>query len=167
LSPTSNSIPLDLSLIPGLTQSFSAFRAYKERVPIILRVPSASTGIFFASYTRKFTSRAHPDAYTRPHRTDPGVLPSRSVSIMEFKFCRDDATQESYFVIVSALFDCFNTENLRVAQPLININSLPMGVTSMNYIYWTIFSCFLYYSWKLRFHQVRDQRSRWEYPPRL
>jgi hypothetical protein len=46
LSPTSNSILLDLSLVPGLTQSFAAFRTYKERVPVILRVPSASTGIF-------------------------------------------------------------------------------------------------------------------------
>jgi hypothetical protein len=47
---------------------------------------------------------------------DPGVLPSRSISIMAFESCHDDATQESYFVIVSALFDCFNTENLRVAK---------------------------------------------------
>jgi hypothetical protein len=38
--------PLDLSLVPGLTQYFAAFRTYKERVPVILRVPSASTGIF-------------------------------------------------------------------------------------------------------------------------
>jgi hypothetical protein len=38
--------PLDLSLVPGLTQSFAAFRTYKERISVILRVPSASTGIF-------------------------------------------------------------------------------------------------------------------------
>jgi hypothetical protein len=38
--------PLDLSLVPGLTQSFAAFRTYKERIPVILRVPSTSTGIF-------------------------------------------------------------------------------------------------------------------------
>jgi hypothetical protein len=76
--------------------------------------------------------------------TDPGVLPSRSVSIMTLEFYRDDATRESYFVIVLALFDCFNTENLRVAQFLTNIRSLPMGVTLVNYIYWTIFFRFLY-----------------------
>jgi hypothetical protein len=35
-----------LSLVPGLTQSFAAFRIYKERIPVILRVHSASTGIF-------------------------------------------------------------------------------------------------------------------------
>jgi hypothetical protein len=81
---------------------------------------------------------------------------------MVFEFCRDDATRESYFVIVSALFDCFNTENLRVAQFLTNIRSLPMGVTSVNYIYWTIFFRFLYYSWKLKFRRVRDQRFRWD-----
>jgi hypothetical protein len=39
--------PLELSLVPGLTQSFAAFRTYKERIPVILRVPSAPTGIFF------------------------------------------------------------------------------------------------------------------------
>jgi hypothetical protein len=53
------------------------------------------------------------------HIGHPGVLPSRSVSIMAFKFCRYDATRESYLAIVSALFDYFNTENLRVVQLLI------------------------------------------------
>jgi hypothetical protein len=48
---------------------------------------------------------------------------------MAFKFCRDDATRESYF---GALFDYFNTENLRVVQHLTNINSLLMGETSIN-----------------------------------
>jgi hypothetical protein len=48
---------------------------------------------------------------------------------MAFEFCRDDATRESYF---RALFDGFNTENLRVAQLLTNMNSLPMGVTAIN-----------------------------------
>jgi hypothetical protein len=70
--------------------------------------------------------------YTRPHKTDPGVLPSRCVSIMAFEFCRDDATQELYLAIVLALFDCFNTKNLRVAQFLTNMNSLPMGETLIN-----------------------------------
>jgi hypothetical protein len=37
---------LDLSLGPGLTHSFAAFRTYKERFPVVLRVPSASTRIF-------------------------------------------------------------------------------------------------------------------------
>jgi hypothetical protein len=74
----------------------------------------------------------HPGAHIRPHMTYHGVLPSRSVSIMAFEFCRDDATQESYIAIVSALFDCFNTENLRVVQLLTNMNSLPMVVTLIN-----------------------------------
>jgi hypothetical protein len=87
----------------GQTHSFAAFRTYKEWVLVVLRVPSASTRIFFASLTRISTSRAHSCAYTRPHRTDPGVLPSWYISIMAFKFCRDDATRESY---VAALFDC-------------------------------------------------------------
>jgi hypothetical protein len=51
---------------------------------------------------------------------------------MAFEFCRDDATRESYLAIVSALFDYFNTENLWVVQFLTNMNSLPMGVTSIN-----------------------------------
>jgi hypothetical protein len=45
---------------------------------------------------------------------DPGVLPSRYVSIMAFEFCRDDTTRELY---VAALFDCFSSENLQVVQP--------------------------------------------------
>jgi hypothetical protein len=61
---------------------------------VILRVPSASTRIFFASYTRIHTSRAHPCAYTRPHRTDPGVLPSWQVTA--FESCCDNTTREFY-----------------------------------------------------------------------
>jgi hypothetical protein len=60
---------------------------------------------------------------------NPGVLPSRSISIMAFEFFRDVATRESYF---RALFDYFNTENLRVTQPLTDMNSLPMGVKLIN-----------------------------------
>jgi hypothetical protein len=33
----------------GQTHSFAAFRTYKEWIPVVLRVPSASTRIFFAS----------------------------------------------------------------------------------------------------------------------
>jgi hypothetical protein len=33
----------------GQTHSFAAFRTYKEWVPVVLRVPSASTRIFFMS----------------------------------------------------------------------------------------------------------------------
>jgi hypothetical protein len=87
----------------GQTHSFAAFRTYKEWVPVVLKVPSASTKIFFVSLTRISTSRAHSCAYTRSHRMDPGVLPSRYISIMEFEFCRDDAIGESY---LAALFDC-------------------------------------------------------------
>jgi hypothetical protein len=95
--------------------------------------------VWDVSWTRKVTSRAHLGAYTRPHRTDPRVLPSRSVSIMAFQFCRDDATRESYLAIVSALFDCFNAKNLRVVQFFTNMNSLPMVVTSTNKSYFTFF----------------------------
>jgi hypothetical protein len=49
--------------------------------------------------------------------TNPGVLPSRYISIMAFEFCRDGATRESYLAVVLVLFDCFNSENLRVVQP--------------------------------------------------
>jgi hypothetical protein len=74
---------------------------------VVLRVPSASTRIFFTSWTRISTSRAHPCAYTGPHRTDPGVLPSWYISTTTLKFCRDNATRESYF---AALFDWFNIQ---------------------------------------------------------
>jgi hypothetical protein len=50
---------------------------------------------------------------------------------MAFEFCRDDTTRESYLTIISALFDCFNTENLWVVQLLTYMNSLPMVVTSL------------------------------------
>jgi hypothetical protein len=33
----------------GQTHSFASFRTYKEWIPVVLRVPSASTRIFFAS----------------------------------------------------------------------------------------------------------------------
>jgi hypothetical protein len=33
----------------GQTHSFAAFRSYKEWIPVVLRVPSASIRIFFAS----------------------------------------------------------------------------------------------------------------------
>jgi hypothetical protein len=68
---------------------------------------------------------------------DPGVLPSRSVSIMAFKFYRDDATRESYLAIVLALFDCFNSENLWVCSTLTNMNSLPVGVISLYKFYFS------------------------------
>jgi hypothetical protein len=50
---------------------------------------------------------------------------------MTFEFYRDDATRESYLAIVLALFDCFNTENLRVCSTLTNMNSLPMVVIAL------------------------------------
>jgi hypothetical protein len=91
----------------GLTHSFTAFRTYKERVPLVLRVPSASTRVFFASYTRKVTRRAHSGAYTRPHRTDPGVLPSWPFMTTTFGLCHDDLAREFYWPLVQALFDCW------------------------------------------------------------
>jgi hypothetical protein len=36
----------DLNPVPGVTQSFAVFRAYKDRIPVFLRIPSASTEIF-------------------------------------------------------------------------------------------------------------------------
>jgi hypothetical protein len=55
---------------------------------------------------------------------DPGVLPSWYISVTTFKFCRDDATQESY---VAALFDCSNVQNIRVDSTLIDKNLPPDG----------------------------------------
>jgi hypothetical protein len=38
--------PLDLNLVHDVTQSFATFRTYKDRIPVVLRVPSASIMIF-------------------------------------------------------------------------------------------------------------------------
>jgi hypothetical protein len=98
----------------GQTHSFAAFRTYKKWIPVVLRVPSASTRIFFMSYTRISPSRAHPCAYTGPHRMDPRVLPSWYISTTVFEFHHDDATRESY---VATLFDCSKVSNIRVIPP--------------------------------------------------
>jgi hypothetical protein len=58
---------------------------------------------------------------------DPGDLPSRSVSIMAFELCRDDATRESFFAFISVLFDNFNTVNLWVIQLLTSYEFPPDG----------------------------------------
>jgi hypothetical protein len=58
---------------------------------------------------------------------DPGVLPSRYVSIMAFEFRRDDATRESYD---TALFDCWNVQNIRVDFSGSH-KQLPMGVIDL------------------------------------
>jgi hypothetical protein len=61
---------------------------------------------------------------------DPGVLPSRYVSIMALKFCHNDATRESY---IAALFDYWNVQNIRVV--LSNSHkSLPMGVIDFYFV---------------------------------
>jgi hypothetical protein len=76
---------------------------------------------------------------------------------MAFEFCHGDATRESYLAIISALFDYFNTENLWVVQVLTNMNSFPMGETSINKSSFT----FVIILEKLKFHRVRDHRCRW------
>jgi hypothetical protein len=35
-----------LNPVPDVTQSFAAFRTYKDMIPVVLRISSASTGIF-------------------------------------------------------------------------------------------------------------------------
>jgi hypothetical protein len=50
---------------------------------------------------------------------------SRGLTFMiYFKFCRDDATRESY---VAALFDCFSIQNIWVILTLINKKLAPDG----------------------------------------
>jgi hypothetical protein len=51
----------------------------KAWIPVFLRVPSTFAGIFFVSWIRKSTSKAHSCANIRPCRTDLGVLPSWSL----------------------------------------------------------------------------------------
>jgi hypothetical protein len=60
---------------------------------------------------------------------------------MAFKFCHDDATQESY---VAALFHYFSSQNIQVYLTLININFLPMGVTMLLNSSFAFFALFMY-----------------------
>jgi hypothetical protein len=108
----------------GQTYSFAAFRTYKKWIPIVLRVPSASTRIFLCIVdTDKYQQSASMCVYWATQDESWG-LTFMIYFNMAFKFCRDDATRESYF---AALFDCFNIQNIRVV--LCNsYKSLPMGV---------------------------------------
>jgi hypothetical protein len=72
---------------------------------------------------------------------DPGVLPSWYILTTAFKFCRNDATRESY---VAALFDCSNVPNIRVIQPWL-IKLPPDG---SNDAFEISLRLFLHYSWK-------------------
>jgi hypothetical protein len=58
-----------------------------------------------------------------------------------FKFCRDDATRESY---VAALFDCFSSENLRIVSTLTNMNSLPIGVVTLSKSSFAFFALYMH-----------------------
>jgi hypothetical protein len=60
---------------------------------------------------------------------------------MAFKFCRDDATRESY---IAALFDYFSSQNIWVYSTLININFLPMAVTMLAKSSFAFFAFFIY-----------------------
>jgi hypothetical protein len=59
---------------------------------------------------------------------------------MAFEFCHDDA-RESY---VAALFDCFSSKNIWVYSTLININSLPTGVTMLSKSSFAFFILFMH-----------------------
>jgi hypothetical protein len=96
---------------------------------VILRVPNASTRIFFVSLTQIHTSRAHPCAYTRPHRTDPGVLPSWIITAFEFH-C-DNTTQESH---VAVLFDWLNIHKISSCICQLFYEYLPMGVITFHFV---------------------------------
>jgi hypothetical protein len=74
---------------------------------------------------------------------------------MAFKFCRDEATRESY---VAALFDCFSVQNIRVIQPTSIENSLSMGVMMLPESSFAFFALVF----MNKYHRVRAQRSRWE-----
>jgi hypothetical protein len=95
----------------GQTHSFAAFRSYTEWIPVILRVPSASTGIFLHIIDMDTYQQSASMCIYRATQDGSWVLPSWYISTTAFKFCRDDATRESYF---AALFDCFSIQNIRV-----------------------------------------------------
>jgi hypothetical protein len=47
--------------VPSVTQPFAAFRTYKDMIPVFLRVPSASSGIFssYRGYGNLLAERIH------------------------------------------------------------------------------------------------------------
>jgi hypothetical protein len=50
---------------------------------------------------------------------------------MAFKFCRDDATRESY---VAALFDCLECANYSICYFLNSHKQLPMGLIDLYFV---------------------------------
>jgi hypothetical protein len=103
----------DSNLVPGVTQLVPHLGLTKAWIPVFLRVPSGSTEIFFVSWIRKFTSRAHSCTYTRPSRTDPEVLPSRSLWSRHSSICSRRTWLENT-ILVGALFGCLITRRSRV-----------------------------------------------------
>jgi hypothetical protein len=124
--PDSNLVPGVIQLVPhlGLTEAW---------ILVFLRVPNASTGIFFVSWIRKFTSRAHSCAYNRPCRMDPEVLPSWSLrprhsSIWSRRTCLEN------IILLRALFGCFITQIFWVVYST-SRKSLLMGL-KCKFIIW-------------------------------
>jgi hypothetical protein len=104
---------LDSNLVPGVTQLVPHLGLSKALIPVFLRVPSASIGIFFISWIRKFNSRAHSCAYTRPSRTDPVVLPSWSLR-SRHPSIHSRWTRLENTILLRALFGYLITQSFRV-----------------------------------------------------
>jgi hypothetical protein len=109
-SPYSNLVPDVTQLVPHLVFT-------KAWIPVFLRVPSASTEIFFVSWIQKFTSRAHSCAYNRPSRTDSVVLSSWFLRSWHSSICSRRTWLENT-ILLRALFGCLITQS----SPVVFLN---------------------------------------------
>jgi hypothetical protein len=142
----------------GQTHSFTAFRTYKEWVPVVLRVPSASTRIFSSRRRHGYIPAE------RIHVRIPGhtgwilgsylrdIFQSRHSSFVTMTQLKNHMSQPSLTVPVYKIFGFI--------QPWSIKNSLPMGVMMLPE------SSFVFLApvFMNKYHRVRAQRSRWESP---
>jgi hypothetical protein len=144
----------------GQTHSFAAFRTYKEWIPVVLRVPSASTRIFLHVIdTDKYQQSASMCVY----RATPDGSWGLTFVIYFNHGIQVLARWRNSRIICRSLVWLFQCTKYSGYSTLIDKNSLPMGVMMLPESSFTFFAPVF----MKKHHRVRAQHSRWEYPPRL
>jgi hypothetical protein len=114
----------------GQIHSFAAFRTYKEWIPVVLRVPSASTRIFLRIIdTDTYQQSASMCVY---RATQDGSWGLTFVINHGIRILSHDATRESY---VATLFDWSSSQNIRVIQPWLIKKLAPNGSNTVHQIF--------------------------------
>jgi hypothetical protein len=138
----------------GQTHSFAALRTYKKWIPVVLRVPSASTRIYLRVVdTDKYQQSASMCIY---QATQDG---SRGLTFVIY-FNHDirvlSQWRNSRIICRSSvwLFKCVKYSGY---STLINKNSLPMVVMMLSKASFAFLALFM-----TKHRRVRVQRSRWE-----